>query len=137
MGLAPATGSDQEGEVSDVTWVEADAPGLRPGETAYQVDETTVMAVRVRRREPPEPEFVSFGVTARLIDGATGESCQCVADTPLEAPENTVTIPLDMVAHEQVDLESEVEDAKRRAVQRVLRMRAALQCLDVLPDIPD
>lgn len=121
----------------EIELVETAVPNLRPGEVAYQVDATTVMAIRVRRRTPPESEFVAFGVTARLINGATGESCRCVADTPLETPETTVTVPLDMIAGEQIDLAAEVEWAKRHAVQKVLRLRAGLACLDLLPEVPE
>lgn len=122
--------------MDDIALVEVQVPELMPGEVAYQIDSQTVMAILVRRRESPEPEFVAFGVAARLISGSTGESCRCIADTPLEAPENTVSVPLDMIANGLVDLAVEVEQAKRRAVQRVLRLRAALGCLDILPEIP-
>lgn len=123
--------------MDEIQLAETEVPGLRPGEVAYQVDDHTVVAVRVRRREAAEPEFIAFGAAARLVNGATGESCRCVADTPLEAPENTTTIPLDLIAGGRLDLAAEVEKAKRRAVQRVLHLRAALQCLDVLPEVSE
>lgn len=123
--------------MGDIELMEVDAPGLRPGEVAYQVDDHTVMAVRVRRRESPDADAVAFGVTARLIDGATGETCRCVADTPLEAPEHTAAIDLALIADGVVSLESRIEIERRRAVERVLHLRAALGCLHLLPEVPE
>lgn len=123
--------------MGDIELTEAEVPALRPGEIAYQVDDTTVMAIRVRRRTAPDSESIAFGVAARLVDGATGASCRCVADTPLETPEQTVTVYLALIADGVVSLESEVEREKRRAVQRVLNLRAALGCLHVLPEVPE
>lgn len=123
--------------MDDIELTVVEVPHLLPGETAYQVDPTTVMAIVVRRRVPPEgSECIAFGVAARLVSGETGESCRCVADTPLEVPEITVSIHLDMIASGQADLATDIEEAKRHAVRRVLRLRAALGCLHVLPEVP-
>lgn len=122
--------------MDDIELTQIDAPGLRPGEVAYQVDDHTVMAVRVRRRDSPDSDAIAFGVTARLINGASGESCRCVADTPLEAPERTAAIDLALIAGGAVSLEARIETEKRRAVERVLHLRAALGCIHLLPEVP-
>jgi|SRR5690625_1539496 len=116
--------------MDNIELVETDVPGLRPGEEAYRVGVRTV-AVRIRRRTPGETH-VAWGVSARLVDPATGETCRCVAGCPAIAPERVTTLPLDFIAAGG-DLTAEIDRSKKRAVQRALRVHATLSALDILP----